>query len=231
MTENNFPHNRRATKAKIIEIFQTTKSAVDSWLYGRNLTKLEKPRKSDNTFDVLVVANYILSRSPKGRNQTNIRSRATIVKKHYAGESVGPTSTAKKIEPKTQAINDVGIEFAVERARRFEAELAREVDDAMGDPAMLANTLANWNKTLEILRKTEESCLKILEEKGDLIRMSDVRDLYSKGILPVKTRLMALPVQLAPQLVDQDLSTQIEILTTAFTKVLADCADIWGDKK
>ena len=226
------PRDRRVTKKQVMEIFQISNSTIASWLYKKDGKHIEKPRASDNTFDIITIADYILGRSSRGRGKTQLRSQATIIKKHYISEGLLEAPTKKKSPTKKIKVEtEVGIEHAVARARRFEAEFAREVDDAMGDPASLANNLNNWNKTLEILRKTEESCLKILEEKRDLVRMSEVRDLYSKGILPVKTRLMALPVQLAPQLVDQELPTITEILTKAFTKVLADCADIWGDEK
>ena len=230
------PENRRITRAQILEIFEITKSTLSGWMYNGRV-RLQKPDPKDDKFDIEDVANYLLARSSKGRGQVHLSKIAMNVKNKFttSPKKAAPKKkvTRKKASPRKPKSLEEGIEFAVKRAQRFEKQLAEKVEEAHEneDISLIANSLQNWSKTLEILRKVEVDCLKVLEEKGQLMRVDEVREIYAKGIIPVKTRMTALPVQLANQLADQDEKTIIQILSEAIEKTLTDISRVWDGEE
>lgn len=220
------PRERRITKPQLLQIFEVSKSTLCGWLYN-GANRLQKADEKDSKWDIEHVADYLLARSSKGRGQIHLREIAMNVKSKWGTKKETPK---KKSAPRKKKVLEEGIEFAVKRAQRFEREMAEKVDDAGDDVSLLANGLNNWAKTLELLRKAEVDSLKVLEEKGQLMRVDEVREIYSKGIIPVKTRMMALPVQLANLLADQDEKTIIKILSEAIEKTLVDISKVWDDE-
>lgn len=60
--------------------------------------------------------------------------------------------------------------------------------------------LRAWNDSLEILRKLEADSLKVLEEKGDLMRVDAVRLWFCRKIETAKAFLLNLPAKVSPNL-------------------------------
>jgi hypothetical protein len=217
------PEDRLVEKKKVVELFATTQSSLNAWLYKGSATAGKLEIEPDGKIDLLKAANYIMRRSRKGRGQKQLMGIAQQIKNHYKK----PDDSKKLNTKKSEHLGEKGIEHALARIQDTEVQLAQIVQDNKDDPNALANDLRNWNNILEILRRTEVDALKVMEEKRQLIRLDEAKALYDKGILPVKTRLMALPVQLASQLEDQDAPTIQKMLERAIAKTLTDISEVW----
>ena len=228
----NLPENPLVEKHKVLEVFQITDSNLKSMLYAARGKAGKMKPPVNGKFHLNEVASYILSRQ-NGKAQTKAYARK--VKEFYAlshpvkSESVHPTKVKAEIDVDLQT-GEEGIEHALKRVQKTEAQLAVKVQESIHDPALMGDNLRNWNQSLEILRKTEVDCLKVLEEKRTLIRLDEAISVYDKGILPVKTRLMALPVQLSTMLEGQDAATIQSIMEKQITKALEDISNVWTNQ-
>jgi hypothetical protein len=217
------PTDPLVDKKKLKEIFEISNSTMTAWLYKGSATAGKLAIEPDGRVDLRKAAGYIMKRSRKGRGQKHLMSIAQQIKAFYKD----PNAPTKESRPKSKQTSDEGIEFALKRIQETEVQLAALVQENMDDPHAMTDALRNWNNALEILRRTEVDALKVMEEKRQLIRLDEAKSLYDKGILPVKTRLMALPVQLSSQLEGQESHVIQKMLEKAITKTLTDISNVW----
>ena len=219
------PKNPWVTKEKVLEIFGVSESNLKQMMYVGNqlVGKLKKP--TNGKFNLMEVADYILKRSPRGGKKP-LRQAALKVKGFYSENTRDESVDIPLSIPNSEE----GLEFALKRLQAVEVKLADKVHNSVGDPALFNEHLRNWNQILDSLRKIEVDALKVMEEKGDLIRVDDAKAFYDKGILPVKTRLMALPVQLSNILEGQDAATIQSVMKSHITKILSDISKAWEEE-
>lgn len=218
------PEDPLVNDTEAMKIFDITKGNFNTMKYAGNKTAGKFTPKIKGMVNLVELADYLLKRNGKGNGKAHVRPTARAIKDFY-------TKTDKVTIDQKEITEEVGIEHALNRIRQLEVILAKKVREAIDDPASTADALRSWNQTLEILRKTEVDSLKVLEEQKQLVRMDEVKELYNKGIVPVKTRLMALPSQLSRSLENQDSTTIQKILTNSIAKALDDISKIWDDEE
>ena len=235
-------------KRRDVEVYlELAPFIVDKWKERSTSTTtpiLEEGKK----VDVLSVCNYILARSDKGRPMPGLKDRATqTIAKLSSIKELPPIDSAKELATdantsdsspfkkrgrgKSRGDTSKGLESALSRIQTLEVELAERCRCDLDDPATLTNNINNWQKMLEVLRKTELDVLKVLQEKKVLIRIEDAVRAYEKGILPVKQKLQSLPVQLSVLLENQPSGIIQEVLEKEITKTLLNIANIWEEEK
>lgn len=201
-----------------------TTASLSNWKNRRSKDSAVLKMLPDGRYDLRDIANFILKRTTKGRHDPTLRPKAKQILAFYPPQE-GTPSKVTVAEPTSK---DLGIEHALKRVQSVEVELAKKVEEAYLDPGELVVAITNWNKILEILRKTETDCLKVLEEKKVLVRIDDVREIYDKGILPAKTKLRQIPSVIAQDLVGLDRADIEELLEREIDRALEDVSNIWN---
>ena len=224
------PENPILSNKEVTILLGLTSASLSNWKNRKSKDGYALKSLPNGKYNLVDVANFITRRTTKGKHDPTLRPKAQEIIDFYGQKDPPPTKpTVLDEKPTEEPKGDLGIEHALQRVQKTEVILAQKVEEAYNDPGNLVVAISNWNKILEILRKTETDCLKVMEEKGVLVRIDDVVELYNKGVLPVKTRLQQIPSSIAVDLVDQDRATIEEILEKAIDRALEGIADIWGE--
>jgi len=224
--EMDLPENPVVTRLEAIKILDVNSSALTNWKNRKSATAYCLQARPDGKYDLRDIATFLLKRSIQGRQNKTLKPKARCILEFYGMDPKAGTSRPT-VRETPDIPTDQGIEHALKRVQAMEVSLSKKVTESLADPSELHSAINNWNKILEILRKTEVDCLKVLEEKNTLVRIDDAMEIYNKGILPVKTKMRQLPSAIAADLVDQDRATIEEILEEQIDKALEGIADVW----
>ncbi len=83
-------------------------------------------------------------------------------------------------------------------------------------------------RTRLVTAQAELAETELAEQRGELHRASAVIKVWADNVSNAKTRLLAIPVKIAPELVGQDLMTMQNKLKTAINEALKELADYDG---
>ena len=70
----------------------------------------------------------------------------------------------------------------------------------------------------------------LAEQRGELHRASAIAKVWTDNVLNARTRLLAIPTKIAPELIGQDLQTVQQKLKTAIYEALKELAEYDGEK-
>ena len=70
----------------------------------------------------------------------------------------------------------------------------------------------------------------LAEQRGELHRASAIAKVWTDSVVNTRTKLLAIPTKIAPELIGQDLQTVQQKLKTAIYEALRELADYDGEK-
>lgn len=207
------PEDRRARP----KWFLTNLGITNNNIHTMKTRGLDQGR--DGMYDVRDMCEYILSHNT-GRMCKERVAACTSLLKHFKGGDVSAPESTLVFENTGE-----GIESSLARLRQLEKYQAMEVQDNASEPSLFANAVKNWNLSLELLRKCEADCLKIMEQQKFLVPQDEVSDFFSKKITPTVNKLRSIPDQIIDDVMEQDdKSVVMDIMEKAIDKCLEEIA-------
>jgi len=129
--------------------------------------------------------------------------------------------------PEAPAIDltDIGAAAALRRLRSTEQTLHTMFMQLViaKDPGATA-VMRQWKDVIDQLRKMESEILDIEKSSGSLVEASEMKRYVSSFVMPIKSKLLAMPAQIAEELVGRDTIEITEILTLEMRKILTELA-------
>jgi hypothetical protein len=127
---------------------------------------------------------------------------------------------------------NTGLEFAVERIRQMEVHMSIKMEDCINrnNMATFKETFDVYIKLVDQLRRAEAESLKVLEAMGNLVSLDKAQGIFSKGLIPLRQRLLALPRTISPRLVGMDAVEVADELERAVNEALHDCAKMLEER-
>lgn len=120
---------------------------------------------------------------------------------------------------------DIGAAAALRRMRTTErvlhAKYLKLMDD---DDPNAAGVMKQWKDLIDQLRKMETEILAIEKSRGSLVEEAEMKRYVSAFVMPIKSKLLAMPAQIAEELVGRDAIEMTEILTLEIRKILTELA-------
>lgn len=209
------------------------------------------PKSTAGSIDVVEACEWIMATKGYGKGAITVAKAAAILSKLKGYTIITPgrpkdnpvpnKGVSKKPLPPpvpdsvSEEVNAVvithprineqlGIEASLDRARQLELQLALDYQTALdeGDGARALVLLGQWQKCVETMRKLETDILDVLKERRVLVKLDEVKEIFNATVLPIKSRLLLLPIQMASLLENRDAAEIREILDEELRKILTE---------
>ena len=117
----------------------------------------------------------------------------------------------------------LGASAALERMRVTEKQLNDlYIEQLDANDSNAQTTFRMWKDLVDQLRKMEAEIFSIEKAKGSMIDMAEMKALIQSFVAPVRSKLMAMPAQVAEELAGRDAIEVQEILETEIRKLLGE---------
>ena len=198
--------------------------------------KKDCPKSVHRKYDVLAVCQWILA-NLGGKSTAPAKATQILEFFNGTGSELKKKKSTSNVQSKKNTdfssvegdliLNDEkGIFAALQRLQTMEVFLSQKFQTAIIDSPETAGTyFKSWESAVSRLESLELQALKVLKEREELVPIDAIQEKWAQMIAPVKTKILALPVDIAPNLANRDRVAVQEELKEYCDKLLLDCSE------